>query len=136
MRIYLDIDGVLHRLPVSHELEYLPAFEQILRSHPDVQVVISSSWRKDFSLEQLRELFSTDVRHQVVDVTPTLSLSKRHKEIRQHLLATSYRGAYVVLDDSSAEFPANWPRLLLCDPERGFDDERQDALLAQLKGRV
>ena len=47
-----------------------PFLEQVLRQVPDVDVVISSAWRLQWPVEQLRARFSADVAHRVIGVTP------------------------------------------------------------------
>ena len=51
--IFLDIDGVLRRKQSSlYRLDAacLRAFEQVIGSLPDLQIVITSSWREVFTL--------------------------------------------------------------------------------------
>lgn len=70
--LFLDFDGVLHP-EFCHESRHfscLPFFEQVLRSTADVHVVVSSTWRQQYSTDQLRSRFSTDVAHRVIGVTP------------------------------------------------------------------
>lgn len=75
-----DIDGVFHsNFPLqARPLEerkkwcYLPRFEAVMRAHPDVALVITSSWRKDTPLPRLRQQFSLDLRARILGVTPIL----------------------------------------------------------------
>lgn len=132
MRLYLDFDGVLHAFsPFNYahqELEYLPAFEQILRQFPMVEVVISSSWRKDFSLNELRHFFPEDLRARVIDTTPVLPGNTRFDEIKMHIEKTNYFGSFLVVDDDASQFPEGWNRLLLCKSEEGLNLEKQTEL--------
>lgn len=43
----------------------------VLREFPQVLVVISSAWRLDMSLEDLRLKLSEDIRTRIVGVTPS-----------------------------------------------------------------
>ena len=72
MILFLDIDGVLHPDPPQPDqrLRSLPRLVEILRDHPQVEVVISSLWREKLSLDQLRDLFPADLRERIIDVTP------------------------------------------------------------------
>jgi len=72
MLLFLDIDGVLHPDPPQPDqrLRSLPRLVEILRDHPQVEVVISSLWREHLSLDQLRDLFPADLRERIIDVTP------------------------------------------------------------------
>lgn len=65
--LFVDFDGVLH--PVgrlkrqSLPFEYMHVLEAVLRRWPCLQVVISSSWRERYGLEQLRDFFADDLLH-------------------------------------------------------------------------
>ena len=133
MRIYLDFDGVLHGVPYKKEaFEHLPAFEEVLRAHPRVEVVITSSWREQFSLEEMRTWFSEDVRNQIIGVTPILPDEKRVQEVRAHVKATGYRRRFIVIDDAAFEFPRNYPPLILCRTAQGLTDAEIGNLISRL----
>jgi hypothetical protein len=135
MRIYLDIDGVLHGIPRGGSItvfERKEAIEQLLREFTTAEVVISSSWRKEFSLEELRAFFSKDLQPRIIGVTPALPGKRRFGEIQAHLRETGYVGVYVILDDTRIEFPKRCPQLLLCDSEVGLDMNKLEELRARL----
>ena len=70
--LFLDFDGVLHP-EFCHESRHfscLPLLEQVLRATADIDVVVSSTWRQQYSLDELRSHFSADVSHRVIGVTP------------------------------------------------------------------
>jgi 2-C-methyl-D-erythritol 4-phosphate cytidylyltransferase len=135
VRIYLDFDGCLHRTGRDKTMfEHIDAFALILRDHPHVEVVITSSWREEFSLSQLRDFFPNDIATRVADVTPVLVGATRHDEIMQHLQDTRFDGDYIVIDDDQREFPQGWPPLLLCDPNCGLDSKKRDELCRLLIG--
>ncbi|MFZ3000646.1 MAG: HAD domain-containing protein [Undibacterium umbellatum] len=53
MILFLDFDGVLHPEPCYDKTQLfscLPRLEAILRDFPTVQIVISSTWRKNWSI--------------------------------------------------------------------------------------
>lgn len=67
----------------------------------EAKIVISSSWREERTLEQLRLLFHIhDLGALVVDRTPLLGA--RDREIQEHLAAHPEIERFVVLDDSFA----------------------------------
>jgi hypothetical protein len=73
MILALDIDGVLHpavNYDAALMLCNLPLLEDVLRRCPHVDVVISSTWRETRTLPDLQALFSPDISHRVVGVTP------------------------------------------------------------------
>ena len=110
--LFLDIDGVLH----PHQrgtMELLPVLEAFLRAHPTVRVVISSTWRMQNSLEDLREFFAEDVRHQIEGVTPFINQTpfSRFQEITAYLLETGSR-RWCALDDEAHLFPPECANLV------------------------
>jgi hypothetical protein len=76
----------------------------------------------------MRSYFAADVKRQIIGVTPVLPGATRHDEIIQHLQSTNFNGDYLVIDDDPGEFPTGWPPLLLCNPNKGFDVEKQGEL--------
>lgn len=64
MILFLDFDGVLHpwdpktQLSEQQMFSLKPLLENTLRTFPNVEIVITSSWRQKYSLEKLRHLFS------------------------------------------------------------------------------
>lgn len=69
--LFLNFDGVLH--PVGAQVNrlfcQLELLETWLRLHPSGRIVISSSWRIRHPLDELREIFSEDLRLRVVGAT-------------------------------------------------------------------
>ena len=69
--LFLDFDGVLHgewdALFSKREL-----FEHYLQQMPQVDIVISSTWRELYSLERLKEHFHISLRDRIIGVTPIL----------------------------------------------------------------
>lgn len=131
--LFLDIDGVLH---AEHEqqLARLPLFEHYLKQLPDVRIVISSTWREDFNLAELRALFSPTLQTQIIDVTPILSMGYdqggRQREIEQFLQQPAWQGSrWLALDDWRSFFDDDCPQLLWIDPNTGFQPEHGEALL-------
>lgn len=134
MILFLDFDGVLHGLgrPV---FEHLPRFEAILRDFPHIAVVISSSWRENYSLDALRDFFSENVRPRIIGTTPVIATKwppypahVRHDEISQYLQQQFQEQPWLILDDDARLFPKDCRELVLFDPARGLDD-KMDAIL-------
>ncbi|WP_332853644.1 HAD domain-containing protein [Duganella sp. S19_KUP01_CR8] len=73
MILFLDFDGVLHP-DINYNAELLmcnrPLLEDVLRSRPKVDVVISSTWREAHALGELQSLFCADIAPRIVGVTP------------------------------------------------------------------
>ena len=141
MILFLDIDGVLHPDPPEPDqrLRSLPRLIAILRDFPQVEVVISSLWREKLSLDQLRDLFPTDLRTQIIDVTPIVEHidgwlpARREGEILEWLEASGRTGEpWLVLDDQVWQFTQHRDRLIACV----FYDGITDATEALLRKRL
>lgn len=127
----MDIDGVLHPasdvaapgasalfLEVGH-FGWLPHLARVLASHPDVHLVVHSSWRETFRLVELADMLA-DVGEHRIDVTPP---GDRYTSILSWL--RDWPGAcYLILDDDAREFPVSAPaELVLCSPDKGVSDQ-------------
>ncbi|MFU6554505.1 HAD domain-containing protein [Pseudomonas aeruginosa] len=141
MILFLDIDGVLHPDPPQPDqrLRSLPRLVEILRDHPQVEVVISSLWREHLSLDQLRDLFPADLRARIIDVTPIAERidgwlpARREVEILEWLAASGRADEYwLALDDQAWQFTQHRDRLIACT----FYDGVTDVIEAQLRQRL
>ena len=141
MILFLDIDGVLHPDPPQPDqrLRSLPRLVEILRDHPQVEVVISSLWREKLSLDQLRDLFPADLRERIIDVTPIAERidgwlpARREGEILEWLQASGRADElWLAIDDQKWQFTQRRDRLIACD----FYDGITDAIEAELRQRL
>lgn len=133
MRIlFVDIDGVMH--PVGCDVDALfmwrGVLDELLAEHGDVALVVSSTWRYEYSLVELRELLGP----RVADSTPR---GPRWDSI-QWWMSQNYRMVqnWRVLDDAPQEFPDSPPlELIVCDSLTGLSDAGvQVQLRAWLEG--
>lgn len=130
MILFLDFDGVLHSIQAEEGegFQHIPALEAVLRDHPSVNIVISSSWRYHESLEQLRLRFSDDIAKRIIDVTPTLEPTwqqfARFLEISAWLEKNDYFGDWIALDDQYIEFPKIGEGLDLRIDRENFEIEK------------
>jgi hypothetical protein len=136
--LFLDFDGVLHPTTIGMELEseqvigtglfgWLPPLASVLRPHPDVVVVVHSTWRYTHDVAELRELLGV-LGRRVVGATPR---GPRYESITWWLQQNPSFTSYRILDDDTAEFPDPLPaELVLCDPRRGVSSPE---VLAALK---
>ncbi len=129
MLVFLDFDGVLRRKqsPLYQlDAECLRAFEEVLRSLPGAEVVITSSWREGFSLGEMRKLFSPDIAARVVGVTPVSQDREGYVRYREVLAYLKWHGQerrrWIALDDDPHHYPV-LRNVIVIDPERGFDAE-------------
>lgn len=80
--LFLDFDGVLHTKPSGSgrgplPFEQMQLLEGILRRWTHLDVVVSSSWRESFTLQQLRNFFSDDLQHWIIAVTAITAVGAR-----------------------------------------------------------
>lgn len=136
--LFLDFDGVLHSEPSlpKESLSQLPLVEAVLREFAAVEVVISSSWRLDWTQETeavsfLRLHFSADIAPRVVGVTPDCSylarpeldeeIPLRQYECLQWLQANQPTGTpWLALDDRDDWFLPGCLNLMAVDGYAGF----------------
>jgi hypothetical protein len=142
--IFLDIDGVMHSvdhvqanytnagIEYSGErlFEHLPILGQILHQFPDVSVIISSSWRNIYSLQELQRFFG-DWSHRVIGTTSNIDSSSSLPGNRfQECLAIAERlgvSDWVMVDDQpeivwGSQIPTREEsrRVVWCDPILGL----------------
>jgi hypothetical protein len=144
--IFLDIDGVL-RTDVSDRYwseatgQPIPksVFDRLFSSHSiailneivyitGAKVVITSTWRVQHSLEQLRSIFKIrGFRGQIIDTTKIIG--NRGEEI-QEWLDTHVVNKYVVIDDSVKDIliHINPKRVVKIESNIGLNDIHFDSI--------
>lgn len=133
MILFLDFDGVLRSLNSEKgTLTFTPQLERVLRGYPDIEVVISSSWREEHDLASLRSLFSPDIGARIIDATPVFDYLSHHYVRQAEIeawLRESKREAepWIALDDDDWLFEPAHPNLLLVDSTIGFDEKAEQA---------
>lgn len=133
--LYLDIDGCLHpaRASLAESQEGLPDFAwtpilvKILRPHPEVKIVVSSTWRVIYSRSELAKFLAPLNIH---GVTASWPGSTRFKEIERH--AHQEKAAHwLAIDDEDEGWPSKERhRLILTRPETGISNPESVAELA------
>lgn len=127
--LFLDIDGVLRRSssPVfklePHLVKNLERFVSELEKESNVEIVITSTWKTAFELNELRSRFPPLLRLKVIGVTPSFPArdGARYEEIQAYLKANGLEEKkWLAIDDDPLGFPPKLQNLLLCDPEEGF----------------
>lgn len=136
--LFLDFDGVLHPVfcPAEEHFCRRPVFEEVMRCHPAVRIVISSSWRRIYAIDYLRSRFSRDIAERIVGTT---QLWVPDEPMNRHLEIIAWIGKqrvdgmpWLALDDSAYKFPERCANLLFCDSRFGLTDERAEALAYRL----
>ena len=143
--LFVDFDGVLHP-EFCHESRHFmhrDAFETVMRQLPSVDLVVSSTWRLQRNLQELKALFSGDIGARVVGATPlytqledipdTLVGYAREAEcvawLRQNGRAAQ---DWLALDDRSWNFRPFHRDVFLLDGRVGLDARAATALLARM----
>jgi hypothetical protein len=144
--LFLDFDGVLHPMhehrptPIEDCFCHLPLFESVLRESSGTRIVISSTWRLKFDLDQLRSHFSNDIAARIFDVTPLYPLdapplvTQREWEIMQWLRMNAQADVrWAALDDAVYEFREFRPHVIGCRSWEGFTSSVALELLERLR---
>lgn len=146
--LFLDFDGVLHptvegasasdsAAGVSAAVHttlfgWLPALVALLKPHPDLVIVVHSTWRYTHNLEELREILGP-LGGRVVGSTPR---GPRYESIQWWLHANPAFGSHCILDDDPREFPEALPaELIVCDPSTGVSAPDVQARIKAWLGR-
>lgn len=141
--IFLDFDGVLHPEHCHDSLWFLhlPLFESAIRGRSGVAVVVSSTWRRQHSLESLRRRFSPDVAPLIRGVTPryenlpsipdVLVNYQREAECLAWLeeSGTGRWSPWIAVDDRSWGFRPFNKNVLLVDGKTGLREHDKAALI-------
>lgn len=130
--LFTDFDGVLHP-SIAGTFIYLDRYQNFLRAHPSIGVVLSTSWRVDQPWGELLALFAPDIQPRILGATPVLPdtlPAVREMEIaafrRTHNVT---RLAWAALDDDASLFSPGCQNLVLCETIRGL----RPAQLAQVE---
>lgn len=128
--VFLDFDGVTHPEVCKGEQLFtcLPLIEDVLRNHPLVDVVISSSWREHHPLNELREFFAPDMRQRLLGSTPVTPRNEaepaapyvRQTECETWLTTHRPGHPWIAIDDVPWLFAPGRPNLLLTHHRVGF----------------
>ena len=136
--LFLDFDGVLHPNLARPEqrFERMPLLAQALEG-TELHIIISSSWRFEWSLSRLIGLFPTSLQSRVAGTTGQPYIG-RHARWNEITACCTERGItnWRALDDAHFEFPNPCERLIRCEGSRGLGQEQCNALVAWLKEAV
>jgi len=129
--LFLDFDGVLH--PTSARgpglLSKAPLLEVI--TDEDCRIILSTSWRFQYSLEELCAKLPEPVSIKVIGMTgsPYIGKHSRYYEIISYVSQLDRKPVqWRALDDAYWEFPVGCPELIRCNPNTGIT-ERELGLL-------
>jgi hypothetical protein len=126
--LFLDFDGVLHPSLCNDNDRFskVNLLSQAL-TFPVCQIIISSSWRFQFTLDQLKKILPGSISNLVVDVTGEALNGQyaRYNEIK-HWLENKQKpfADWIAIDDSINEFPPNCPNLIATKSSQGITKEQ------------
>jgi hypothetical protein len=133
--LMLDFDGVLHpsQGTAVPDFAWASRVANVLAEHP-CEVVISSTWREHYSLEQLQALLPETISKLVVgvlgaDCPPPWG---RYKTILAWVSERAPGTSWRALDDTAAEFPPECPELIHCPHGAGLDKPAEAKLRSWL----
>lgn len=145
MILFADLDGVVHpHIGYRPELLFckLRLLENVLRQRPGVEVVISSTWRLQRSLPDLRQIFSDDIAPRVIGVTPQWEDFQDQNSwgayVRQAEIEAWMREAnrpwedWIAVDDQAQLFRPFCRNLVLTDSNSGLTESVCEILLQKL----
>ncbi|CAN7588188.1 MULTISPECIES: HAD domain-containing protein [Acidovorax] len=143
--LFLDFDGVLHP-EHCHESKHfcrLPILEDVLRQVPETKVVITSTWRLEQTLANLRSRFSPDIANMIQGVTPrycdlqnvpnTLVSYQREAECHAWLWSNNLPHCnWLAIDDRSWLYRPFCKSLFLVDGRNGLTEATAYQLVTRL----
>ncbi|NVO06155.1 MAG: hypothetical protein HXX19_09630 [Rhodoferax sp.] len=142
--IFLDFDGVTHPEPSFQDNVFcrLDKIAAVLNRYPAVDIVISSSWRMHYTLDERKEFLSPIAADRVVGMTPSIKTPspdwlpgvvpehERQWDIKTWMKANRPWGTlWIAIDDRPQWFGPECVGLLLTDRKTGFTGG--DAVLLQ-----
>jgi hypothetical protein len=142
--LFLDIDGVLNRdgfqpddnLELASWIEpELAARLTAVLARTQAAVVLSSDWRLDRELAQLRaELAASGIGAALIGLTPALDGQPRWREIEAWMVAHQLDRDAVVIVDDLHDMGKLASRFVRTDPTVGLDDRAAAAVVALFGG--
>lgn len=132
--LYLDYDGVLHHenvlthpyhgiyiaAPGRTLFEWMPILEDLLAPHPDVAIVLSTSWVLGRSFDYAKSRLSPSLQERVIGAT------FNHRLIRKDEFSLLSRGQQIA-EDVSRRGPKSW--FALDDEHLGWPAWCKDKLI-------
>ena len=118
----------------------MPKLEAVIELFPSLEIVITSSWREEKSLDELIKLLGTNIGQRVVGTTPIIDDAflhfVRYHEVSEYLKTVTERDkTWVALDDESGNYPKDAP-VVLVDRRTGFTSVDQEILIALIKDKI
>ena len=126
--LFLDFDGVLHPSLCNDNDRFskVNLLNQTFTSS-SCQIIISSSWRFQFTLDQLKKMLPVSISNLVIDATGEALNGPyaRFNEIK-HWLESKQKpfSEWKAIDDAINEFPPDCPNLIATKSSQGIMQEQ------------
>ena len=127
MLLFLDFDGVLRRAgspEYQFDADCLEQFQETLRVLSEVEIVMSSSWKEAFSLNDIKRHFVPDIASRIIGVTPgglRVDNHQRHREVFAFLRRHGWeQRPWVAIDDDPENYRLG-ANVVVTEPTKGFD---------------
>ena len=112
----------------------------IVKNVPRLEVVISSSWRNGYPLEQLREFLYPHIpRKQIVGITPNLDSLRRDEEIATWLtcnIKPHEMEIYAAIDDDAYDMDVLGKNFFRTDSKLGLTRSVAKSVVRHFKNTV
>lgn len=157
--LFLDYDGVLHPDAVyltrrGIELRatgslfmWAPQLIEVLADHPDLRIVLSTSWARYLGFDRARLALPAKLRHQVIGATWHSAMGRgwsdhiswdvqtRWEQIAAYLSRLNEPVRWLAIDDDVRGWAsANCDQLIQTDPSTGLSDTSvMDELIRKLQ---
>lgn len=138
--LFLDFDGVLHGEGISSKglFEHISLFCRSLAPYKNqVEIIISSSWRKTHELTHLRSFFDSTIRDMITGITPILndqdSYAKggRQREIEQYCLINKInQEQWLAIDDQERFFDNDCSNVFFTESQIGLTEENLSEIIS------
>jgi len=109
MLLFLDFDGVLRRAgspKYQFDADCPEQFQETLRALSEVEIVVSSSWKEAFSLNENKRHFVPDIASRIIGVTRgglRVDDHQRHREVLAFLRCQGWEESpWVAIDDAAS----------------------------------
>lgn len=134
--LFLDFDGVLHPAGIPGSVlpfEWVAVLNELLAAHPDVGIVVHSTWRDVYPEDALRE-FLNPLDQRLLGVVGT---GEKPQAIASFAMSRPDIEDWLVLEDEKFDVPGLFCNFVICDPTLGISEPAvQERLRRWLEGGI
>lgn len=137
--LFLDFDGVVQTPALAdwQEMEHCQGLRTLLKSIPQLEVVVTSTHREGRDLNSLRALLPEDIAPRVVGATPVTPLGRadggRQAEIEAWLQELGAPATWAAVDDEKRLYRLGCHGLVLTNKYVGWNVETTEAVVRVLR---